>query len=122
MSQEPYVAGYICSALSKNLRFLQIAQHFLGIPRKRANLQIGTLSGNPQKVLRFLGMPKWRSAFWETPNGAALSGDPRMALRFLGIPRRCCAFWGSPTVSDAANVSHCSAMKMFAFLSRYIVY
>ena len=56
--------SYICSALSRNLRFLQIAQRFLRIPRKRANVQIGALSGNPQMALHFLGIPKWRSTFW----------------------------------------------------------
>ena len=47
----------MCSALSGNLHFLQIVQRFLGIPRKHANLQIGALSKDPQKVQRFLGSP-----------------------------------------------------------------
>ena len=29
------ITVYICSALSRNLRFLEKAQRFLGIPRKR---------------------------------------------------------------------------------------
>ena len=117
-----YMPWYICSAPFRNLRFLQKALRFLGIPRKR------TMGSALFRNLRFLGILRTLTlvlaqvgaaistvAHWGTVEMAAQTWARarvrakvlvlglgrvqrvcvrtfRSALRFLGIPRNCSAF------------------------------
>ena len=87
------LVSILCSSLFRNLRFLQKALHFLGIPRTLA--QVGAAIST---VARW-GTVEMAAPTWARAKGLGLGlgldriqrvcvRTFRSALRFLGIPRR----------------------------------